>query len=209
MPVFPRAAKAMPRLVTPPRFPQAMQSWGQSGKGQMRSTGILGREWEETYPVLDTALPAVRALVTAINRGLREGLVWDVQHPYWQRRSGVGGGTPLVNGANQTGAVLVVDGASPSVTGWLRAGDLIQVLGTPVVLDVTADVNTDSGGNASIPIHPPLFAGQSPANNAPVTIDPTTIFFKAVLAEVGEFPQMDSTRYIDAGLTLTWREQPG
>jgi hypothetical protein len=38
-------------------------------------------------------------------------------------------GTPVVNGASQSGSSLVVDGAATSQTGWLLAGDYIQ-LGT-------------------------------------------------------------------------------
>jgi hypothetical protein len=40
-----------------------------------------------------------------------------------------------------------------------------------------------------------------------VIIDPNAILFKAVIESVGQFPEMDITRYIDAGLTLSWREQ--
>lgn len=388
MPVFPRAAKAMPLLATPPRFPEAFKSWGQSGKGQMRSTGILGREWEETYPILDTSLPAVRALLTSINKGLREGTVWQVKHPYWNTRLGDATGspgTPLVNGSAQTGASLNIDGfwanscsapinidqapwtsvftpivtpaaaiapdgtltavriqddnatneesrnfaltvtnnsqthlagvyvrkravsgAYPALymqltggtigtsgvvvvnpltgtynfstnfagvidvdenwwfvwagltnnstgnttmnvqlrpafnnTGsttavvstqgstefwgvriqlnvntptlpvkpWLRTGDLVQINGLPVVLDQTADLVL-LGASAVLSVHPPVFVGQSPLDNTAVVVDPANIYFNAVLVEVGDFPPMDSTRYIDAGLTLKWREQP-
>lgn len=208
MPTFPRGARALPRLATPPRFPSGLQSWGQSGRGQFRSVQNMGRVWTEIYPVLDTALPTVRALIEAINRSMREGIVWDVQHPYWHVRNGVGGGTVLVNGAGQTGSILNVDGATASVTNWLRQGDIIQVNGCPVIIDVTADTNSIGGGLAALPISPPIFVGQSPADNAAVNIIPSTIFFKAALIDVGEFPNMDTTKYIDAGLTLTWREQP-
>lgn len=208
MPTFPRAAKAMPRLATPPRFPAALQSWGQSGRGQTRGVGNMGRVWSEVYPLLDSAHPNVRALLQAINQGLREGTVWDVQHPYWHRRSGLGGGTPLVSGAGQTGSNLVVDAGPNSVTGWLKAGDMIQVAGAAVVFDVTASVDTNGSGVATIPIHPPIFVGQSPADNAAVEIVPASIFFKAVIVDVQEFPLMDTTKFIDAGMTLVWREQP-
>jgi hypothetical protein len=208
MATFPRSTKAVPRLASPPRFPAGLQAWGDSGKGQFRAVQNMGRVWQEIYPVLDTAIPAVRALVMSINRSLRERVIWDVQHPYWQVRKGAGGGTPLVNGADQTGGILVVDGASINITNWLRSGDLIYPTGCPVVLDVAGDVNTNGSGQASIPIHPPIFQGKSPVDNASVIIDPAAIFFRAVITEVSEFPDMDVTRYIDAGMTLTWREQP-
>src|SRR3954469_4007478 len=125
MPTFPRGTRALPRLATPPRFPSGLQSWGQSGRGQFRAVQNMGRVWTEIFPVLDTALPNVRALIEAINRSTREGIVWDVQHPYWHKRMGAGGGaTILVNGSGQSGAILNVDGATPTITNWLRQGDI-------------------------------------------------------------------------------------
>lgn len=174
----------------------------------MRAVGNMGRTWTEIYPLLDTANPSVRALLQALNQALREGTLWDVAHVYWQVRKGLGGGSPLVNGANQSGSSLIIDGASNSITNWLRQGDLIQVTGCPVVLDVAGDVNTNGSGQATIPISPPIFVGQSPADNAVVQITPGSILFKAVIVDVSDFPSMDTTRFIDAGLTLTWREQP-
>jgi hypothetical protein len=77
---------------------------------------------------------------------------------------------PLVNGASQTGSTLVIDGASPSVTGWLLAGDYIQLgSGASATLHkVLTDVNTDASGNAVLDIWPSLRA--SPADNAVVTL---------------------------------------
>jgi len=208
MALFPRNAGAVPRLATPPRFPGGLSSWGEAGKGQFRAVQNMGRMWDEIYGLLDTANPSVRNLLAQINKSLREGTVWDVAHPYWHVRKGVGGGTPLVNGVGQTGSNLVVDGGSNSITNWIRAGDFIQVAGCPVLFDVTADVNTNGSGQATIPISPPIFIGHSPADNAAVLLPPANFTFKAVIVKVSDFPAMDTTRYIDAGLTITWREQP-
>lgn len=205
---FPRSTRARPRLASPWRFPQGLESWGESGKGQFRSVQNMGRMWEEVYPVLDMETQAVRALLEAINRSLREKVVWDVQHPYLHVRKGAGGGTPLVNGADQTGAAVTIDGASASITNWLRAGDIIAIAGQPVVYDVQADVNTNGSGQATIPISPPIFVGRSPADNAAVEIVPANIFFKAVILDVSQFPDIDTTKYLDAGMTIVWREQP-
>lgn len=208
MALFPRTAGAIPRLATPPRFPMGLQGWGQSGKGQFRAVQTMGRVWEEIYPLLNLENPSVRALLAAINQSLREGTVWDVAHPYWHVRKGLGGGSPLVNGVGQTGSSLIVDGASNSITGWLKAGDIIQVTGCAVVFDVTADVNTNGSGQATIPISPPIFVGKSPADNATVLIAPANILFRGVITGVSDFPATDTSRYIDAGLTVSWREQP-
>lgn len=208
MPNWPRNPRALPRLCTPPRFPTGFQVWSQSGRASVRSFENVGRVWEETYPQLDGSDANVRALIEAINRSLRQPTLWDVQHPYWHVRRGLGGGSPLVNGASQTGSNLIIDGASNNISNWLVQGDIIQVVGGTVVFDVTGPVNTNGSGQATIPIHPPIFTGGSPADNAVVTINPASIFFKAYLADASDFPDMDSSVYLDAGLRLTFREQP-
>lgn len=71
---------------------------------------------------------------------------------------GVGGGTPLVNGANQTGQTLVIDGCPLSTTGWLKKGDYFQ-LGTGLtsrLYKLIEDVNTDGSGNATLEFVPSL-----------------------------------------------------
>jgi hypothetical protein len=82
---------------------------------------------------------------------------------------GVGTGTPLVNGAGQTGQTLVTDGWTASQTGILKAGDLIQLgSGSTAYLHmILADANSDSGGNATLDIWPRLRA--SPSDNATIT----------------------------------------
>ena len=75
------------------------------------------------------------------------------------------GGTPLVNGAGQSGKVLVTDGWTPSTSGLLLAGDYIQ-LGSGEqtrLYKVMQDVASDGGGNASIDIWPRL--REAPADN--------------------------------------------
>lgn len=109
------------------------------------------------------------------------------------------GGTPLVNAANQTGATLETDGWSNSVTGLLKEGDTFTIgTGTAQIFGVkpqtaasggatstgvlqqftvTADVDSNGSGQASIPISPsitPSGASQtvtaSPADNAAITM---------------------------------------
>src|ERR1051326_589691 len=79
------------------------------------------------------------------------------------------GGTPLVNGANQTGANLVTDGWTASAANRLKQGDIFTVANVYAVnpmnrrntgrlrqFVVTGDVNSDGSGNATIPISPSL-----------------------------------------------------
>lgn len=79
---------------------------------------------------------------------------------------GVATGTPLVKGASQTGKVLLTDGWTISTTNIMRKGDYIQ-LGTSLH-KLMKDVNSDSGGNATLDIWPRLRA--SPADNATITV---------------------------------------
>lgn len=190
----------MPRLATPPKFPMGAQSWSMSGKAQVRALQNMGRTWEEIYPTLDASLATVRALIEAINRGLREGIVWDVAHPWWMERLGSGAGSVTVNGGGQTGSNLTVSGGGS--TGWLVAGDLVQVAGCAVVFDVTGDATS-----TNIPISPPIFAGGSPAHGATVTHDPASILFKAIIVNA-EFSPIDAPGHIIPGMSVTFREQP-
>jgi hypothetical protein len=79
---------------------------------------------------------------------------------------GAGGGTPLINGAGQTGSTLVIDGAPINMTGWLRESDYFEVNGELKM--VTEDVHTNGSGQATIIFEPPL--RYIPADNAPLNI---------------------------------------
>lgn len=102
--------------------------------------------------------------------------------------------TPLVNGANQTGANIVTDGWAAS-TVVLKRGDIVSFAGvyfvnpmsyeaTPTLAQfvVTADVTSDGAGAATIPVYvagspteglvisgPYQNVSGSPANNAAIT----------------------------------------
>lgn len=93
---------------------------------------------------------------------------------------GTATGTPLVNGASQTGGQLITDGWSNGVTGILKAGDYLSFdtsVGRELKL-VTADANSDGSGNATFSIEPPL--RNSPADNAAITVSsPTCIMMLA------------------------------
>ena len=92
-------------------------------------------------------------------------------------------GTPLVNGASQSGNTLIIDGATASQTGYLKAGDYIQ-LGTGILSRlhmVVEDADTDSGGNATLSIEPALRT--SPSNDLAVTVSNTKGVFRLVTNE--------------------------
>lgn len=205
MPNWPRTIAS--RLSTPPEFPEGFAQYGQSGKGQFRAFENTGRIWQEIYSAIDIRTTAGRALMTAINQAQREKIIWDIQHPHLLTNFGVGGGSITVNGAGQTGSTLNVSGGPATTTDWMRQGDILNWAGDQLVYDVNGAVDTDSNGDAAIPIHPPLFTGQSPADGALVEIVAANIFFKAVMVRAS-MPDIEAHGVLFPGLTLVWREQP-
>lgn len=100
------------------------------------------------------------------------------------------GGTPLTNGATADGATTVaIDGATASVTGYWKVGDVVQFAGVYAVnpqtkqstgklrdFVVTEDANSSAGGVVSLKISPAIIASGAyqnvtnvPADNSAVT----------------------------------------
>lgn len=79
-------------------------------------------------------------------------------------------GTPLVNGANQTGNTLAIDGLPINTTNYLRAGDYIQLGSgaTATLHKVLTQTDSNASGQATVDIWPSLRS--SPADNATVTV---------------------------------------
>ena len=80
-------------------------------------------------------------------------------------------GTPVVFGANQTGQDLIIDGLPTSVTGYLLAGDYIQ-LGSGITSNlykVLTQVNTNGSGVATVTVWPSVTT--APADNATITLN--------------------------------------
>lgn len=84
---------------------------------------------------------------------------------------GIGGGSPLVNGAGQAGYALNVKNAPHSVTQWLKKGDHFQygTGATARLHRMTADANTDSSGNVTLQFVPKL--RYSPADSSAIVIN--------------------------------------
>lgn len=77
---------------------------------------------------------------------------------------------PLVKGDSQTGTSLITDGWSPSVANALKKGDYFSV--NNELKMITENIDSDSGGNATLVFEPPLRA--SPTNNQAVTVESAT-----------------------------------
>jgi hypothetical protein len=87
-------------------------------------------------------------------------------------------GTPLVNGAGQSGDSLAIDGLPVSVTGYLKAGDWINLgSGSATRLHKNLeDVNTNASGQATLTLWPNLRA--TPADNEVVIVANTVGLFR-------------------------------
>ena len=79
-------------------------------------------------------------------------------------------GTPVVNGASQTGDTLNIDGVPVNQTGYLKAGDYISLgTGTSTRLyKVLDDANSNGSGEVTVEIFPDLRT--SPADDATLTV---------------------------------------
>lgn len=89
---------------------------------------------------------------------------------------GAFGGTPLVNGADQVGVSIDVDGASLSISDWIRAGDFFGI-GDELKM-CTADTSSDGSGELTIPFRPRIRT--SPADNSAVVTSQATGLFMLI-----------------------------
>jgi hypothetical protein len=108
-------------------------------------------------------------------------------------------GTPLVNGASQTGVTLAIDGLPNNATNYLRAGDYIQLgsgAGTRLH-KVLENASSNGSGQATLSIWPQL--RESPSDNASVTVSDAKGVFRLATPE-SSFSINEASFY---GMTFT------
>lgn len=171
-------AIALPNFSRSPRavqwgFEANVQEHSSPGTNAVQTQELPGTRWltSITWRLdADTEARIMEAWLGELNGRAGRALLHNMRRPVPR---GVGGGTPLVNGAGQSGKTIVIDGAPASTTGWLLAGDYVGIGGRVYLLK--SNVNTDAGGNASL-VFTFGYRG-STTDNAPVTlIRPTTTF---------------------------------
>lgn len=115
---------------------------------------------------------------------------------------GVATGSPVVNGASQTGNELVTDGWTVSTTGILKAGDYIQLgsASTAQLYKVLDDVDSDGSGNATLTIWPNLRS--SPSDDATIGVSGAQGVFR-LTSNAAEMNINDAALY---GITFGARE---
>jgi len=101
-------------------------------------------------------------------RGMSD--TFQLGDPNWPKNYGVGTGSPVVNGAGQTGTSLNITGATANITNWLRAGDYFSVNGE--LKRLVAPCNTNGSGQTTLLFEPPL--RNSPSNSAVITVNNPT-----------------------------------
>jgi hypothetical protein len=109
-----------------------------------------------------------------------------------------------VKGGGQTGAALVLDGATANVAGWLKAGDWIQLgsAGSARLHKVLADAASDGTGTVTLDLWPEIQS--APADNSVVVVQGARGVFRLVANQQGY--DVDETRFY--GLVLAMRSEP-
>jgi len=135
--------------------------------GSIQTKEIPGTRWKVVlqYGILwEDDIRKLQAFLAEMNGMAGRCHLWDLSR---ETPRGVGTGTPLVKGGSQTGKTLNTDGWTPNQTGILLAGDYFEV--NSEIKRMTANVNSDGSGNATLQFGPELRV--SPSDNDPVKVN--------------------------------------
>jgi len=123
-----------------------------------------GQRWEASVsiPLVRRDLAAEwKAFLTALKGPTGTFLLGDPDYATPRGLAATFPGTPVIT--SQSGETISVTGASPNKTGWLLAGDYIQIgTGSSATLhQVLQDANTNSSGVVSLEVWPGLRSTRS------------------------------------------------
>lgn len=144
-----------------------------------------GQRWEADITLPPMKHTAAREWIAFLSQLHGPTHTFTMGDPLGATAAGEAGGTPLVAGASQTGATLNVDGCTVSQTDWLKAGDYIQ-LGTGAdarLHMVTADVDTDGTGAATLTLWPDITT--APSDNDSVIVSDTVGAWRLASSTIG------------------------
>jgi len=111
-----------------------------------------GQRWEVDVTVATSLRDLAEPWVAFLSALQGQKGTFRLGDPNGVEPRGVASGSPVVDGSNQSGDTLDIKGATGSVTGWLLAGDYIQVGNR--LYKVLEDVDTNSDGTASLIVWP-------------------------------------------------------
>ena len=144
----------------------------QSFPGEYWMAGLQFPKFERTKGEI------VSAFLSKLRGPAGSFLLPDTSNPLPRGTAATVSSSPTLNGGGQIGATINIKGAALSETGWLLAGDIIQIGPSDrahfhKVLD---DVDTDAGGLASINIWPSI-RQPNIDGDAVITDNPKGLFF--------------------------------
>lgn len=170
--------------------------FGDPLKGAVQTLARPGAKWAVSLSfdlLTDDDRGALQAFLVKL-RGMENRFT---MHDFGYVPAGSPGGTPLVNGASQTGTSLITDGWTISTT-VLKAGDWFAVNGE--LKKVIADVTSDGSGNATITFEPALRA--SPSDGAAITTTDPSATFMLANSRSGWTNENGSNSRIFSGFTI-------
>lgn len=144
---------------------------------------LAGQRWRATYTLPKMNKSQVAEWIAFFMKCKGRTEKFTASDPDWKTNLGAWRGTPLVNGASQTGNSLIIDGCTASITNWGRAGDYFNV--NSELKRLTANVTTNGSGQVTLSFEPPLRT--SPADNAAITCNPATCTMIMVSDTGGEW----------------------
>lgn len=142
--------------------------------GKQEVVAFPGQWWELDVTLAPSAMlnaGAVEAFIGKLNGAVGTFLMGDPMRPVPFGQAADYPGTPLVDGAHVKGATEIdIKGGGTSKTGWLKAGDYIQLgsASNTRLHQALDDVNTDGAGKTTVGIWPALRYDLS--DNDPVVI---------------------------------------
>ena len=149
--------------------------------GQEQAVAHQGQFWTAQLsmsPIERADAGAITAWFTSLNGREKTFLLGDPAAATPQGNASSAPGTPVVNGASQTGSALICDGAPNDATNYLKEGDYVQ-LGTGStsrLYMVLEDVTSDGSGNFTLNLWPNLRS--SPANDDTLVVASTVGVFR-------------------------------
>lgn len=169
------------------------------GSGQ--TIGLPGQYWRASMtwgPIPHTEWRAMQAWFGEL-RGPSGRFTYV--HPHTFRQATAAIGTPLVNGAGQTGISLTIDGCTPSVT-VMKKGDYFSMQDPPGrsrMYICTADVVSNGSGAATVTFSPPLRS--SPPDNTALNLATPSPIWRLADNSQGAVT-WDARNVMRAGFTL-------
>jgi hypothetical protein len=134
--------------------------------GEQQAYQHQGQWWEAELTLPPMKRAAAEPWLAALGSLMGRRGTFLLGDPDGAAPLGTFSGTPLVNGAAQSGNSLVTDGWTPSIT--LKAGNYIQLGSgaTARLHKLLKDAAVDGAGNATLDLFPRL--RESPADNAAI-----------------------------------------